>query len=142
MIMEESHLVMGSTTNQKRPKYRDRNYYKVYIFALLAFLLVTLAVQVIENYEYRSSIESERANVLQHLSTIRARLEGAINSHMLMGHGLAAVIAANPDIDQKGFEQIATGLLGKNSALRNIAGAPDRQRGGHRAGLSQPSNST
>ncbi|HEY9050164.1 MAG TPA: EAL domain-containing protein [Gammaproteobacteria bacterium] len=116
---------MGSTTNQKRPKYRDRNYYKVYIFALLAFLLVTLAVQVIENYEYRSSIESERANVLQHLSTIRARLEGAINSHMLMGHGLAAVIAANPDIDQKGFEQIATGLLGKNSALRNIAGAPD-----------------
>ncbi|MFW2374594.1 MAG: EAL domain-containing protein [Gammaproteobacteria bacterium] len=91
----------------------------------MAFLLVFLAEQIVENYEHRSAIESERVKVINYLSTIRARLEGVINSHLLMGHGLSAVIAANPDINQDGFVQIARGLLGKNSALRNIAGAPD-----------------
>lgn len=96
-----------------------------WFFALLAVLLTLAIEQVIEHFAWRSVISAEKSSVHERLSTIRARLEGVINSNLLMVHGLTAVISAQPDIDQAGFARIARGLVDDRHALRNIAGAPN-----------------
>ncbi len=56
---------------------------------------------------------------------VRAKLEGNINSNIQLVRGLVAVIATQPDIDQKRFSDIAAYLIGDHSQLRNLAGAPE-----------------
>lgn len=97
---------------------------KPWLFTLLVVLLMFLAEQLIEHYQKLAALEAEQIRVLNQLSTVRARLEGVVNANMFLTHGLTAVIAAEPDMDQEGFARIARGLVGGDSALRNIAAAP------------------
>jgi PAS domain S-box-containing protein len=99
--------------------------WKPWLFALVAALLGLAGQQTIEHYQHQQIAENERRHVYTELSQLRARLEGAITGNLLMVHGLSAVIAANPDIDQGAFARIAGGMVGETNALRNIAGAPD-----------------
>ena len=94
-------------------------------YAILAMLLVLGTEQIIEHFAHRSVLEREKTSVLENLSTISARLEGVINSNLLLVHGLTAVISAQPDLDQVGFSRIANGLVDERHALRNIAAAPN-----------------
>ena len=95
------------------------------MFALLAVILVLATEQVIEHFARRSDLAQEKNAVNYTLSTLRARLEGVVNSNLLLVHGLTAVISAQPNIGQAGFARIARGLVDERHALRNIAGAPD-----------------
>lgn len=88
-------------------------------------LPILITEQVIEHLAQSRALEQERLGVLTSLSTLRARIEGMVNANLLMVRGLAAVISANPDIDQNEFARIAQGLVDERHALRNIAGAPD-----------------
>ncbi|AFL74286.1 ATP-binding protein [Thiocystis violascens] len=88
-------------------------------------LPILVTEQVIEHFARSRALEQERLGVLTTLSTLRARIEGMVNANLLMVRGLAAVISANPDIDQNEFARIAQGLVDERHALRNIAGAPD-----------------
>ena len=47
-----------------------------------------------------------------------------INGNLSLIHGMTAVIAAQPEIDQKGFARVAQNLVDKRHALRSIDGAP------------------
>lgn len=96
-----------------------------WLFALLAVLLMFTTEQVIEHFARQSELEKDRSDVLNRLSTLRARLEGVINANLFLVHGLAAVIKNRPDIDQASFSAIAASLVDERHALRNIAGAPD-----------------
>ncbi|WP_240905607.1 PAS domain S-box protein [Thiorhodococcus mannitoliphagus] len=96
-----------------------------WLAALLAMLLVLVTEQLIERLAQGRALEQERVSVLTNLSAVRARLLGVINAHLLLVHGLTAVISAHPDIDQAEFARIAQGLVDARHALRNIAGAPD-----------------
>lgn len=95
-----------------------------WLYALLAVLLVVAGELVVEHFAYRSESELEKNSVLHRLSALRARLEGVVNANLFLVHGLTAVIAAQPDIDQIGFTAIARGLVDERHALRNIGGAP------------------
>lgn len=94
------------------------------LFALLALSLILATTAVIERLAHERDLEQERLGVLTELSTLRARIEGVINAHLLLVHGLTAVISAHPDIDQAEFSRIAQGLVDKRHALRNLAAAP------------------
>ncbi|MDP2430658.1 MAG: CHASE domain-containing protein [Pseudomonadota bacterium] len=94
-------------------------------FALLAALLVLATEQFIEHFARQRALEVEKNGVLSELSTLRARLEGVVNANLFLVHGLAAVIAARPDMDQAGFNAIARNLVDERHALRNLAAAPD-----------------
>ena len=96
-----------------------------WLSAALTTTLVLGGELMVENYQARSQRQHERAHVIDELAQIRARLEGVINANLLSIDGLAAVIAAQPDIDQEGFARIARGILSERSALRNLAAAPD-----------------
>ncbi|MCK7576011.1 MAG: CHASE domain-containing protein [Chromatiales bacterium] len=92
---------------------------------LLTVLPILAMEQLIEHFARQSSLEQERISTLNSLAILRARLEGLINSHLLLVHGLTAVISAHPQIDQDEFARIAHGLVNERHALRNIVGAPD-----------------
>lgn len=89
-------------------------------------LVVTLMAGLFAESQNRTvHHQNERANVSEQLGTVRAKLEGNINSNIQLVRGLVAVIATRPDIDQRQFGKIAAALIGEHSQLRNIAGAPD-----------------
>jgi PAS domain S-box-containing protein len=95
------------------------------LFALLAALTVFLVEQTVEHFARESAREHERLRVQDELSVIRARLEGIVNANLFLVHGLTAVVASRPDLDQAAFEEIARNLVDERHALRNIGAAPD-----------------
>lgn len=98
---------------------------RAWIFALLAALLALSTGAVVGHYAQQRELAQERSQVLHRLSTLRARLEGIVNINLSLVHGLTAVIATRPDIDQAGFAAIADGLVSEPYALRHIGAAPD-----------------
>lgn len=98
---------------------------KSWVFVLLTVLPILVMEQLIEHFARQSSLEQERIGILNRLAILRTRLEGVVNSHLLLVHGLTAVISARPEIDQDEFARIAHGLINERHALRNIVGAPD-----------------
>jgi PAS domain S-box-containing protein len=109
------------TASASRPFVASR---RAWLFAVMAALLVLATEQVIEHYAQQSELEEERGDVLNRLSTVRARLEGVVNINLSLVHGLTAVIESRPEIDQAGFAAIADGLVSERYALRNIGAAP------------------
>ncbi len=93
--------------------------------ALGLVVLVLLVVRSLDVFIRDSQQREEEVRVLNHLSQVRARLEGIVNSNLLALRGLTAVITVHPDMDQQQFERIARELVENNEALRNIAAAPD-----------------
>lgn len=91
----------------------------------VVFVLTLLASLVVVHFARQAEIESERHAVQATLATLRARLVGTVQAGLLSVHGLTAVIAAQPDMGQAGFAHIARGLVGGDSPLRNISGAPE-----------------
>lgn len=94
-------------------------------YAAAAVLLVLSVEQVFELREVRGLLHDERARVVDELSDLHGRLVNVINGNLLAIRGLVAVVSAQPDTDQALFGRIARGLVGEDSTLRSIAGAPD-----------------
>ncbi|MCX7305603.1 MAG: EAL domain-containing protein [Hyphomicrobiales bacterium] len=89
-------------------------------------LLVVAAVGLLAEYQNRGAyVERQRTEVLGHVSLIRAKLEGDINSNIQLVRGLVATLATEPFMDQRRFSALAGNLLSEKSQIRNIAGAPD-----------------
>ncbi len=99
--------------------------WKPWLFAVLAGMLGLAGEHLVERFQRERMIDHERQHVANQLAGLRTSLEGVISGHLLMVHGLSAVIAAQPDIDQAGFARIASSMIGNAHAMRNIAGAPD-----------------
>ena len=84
--------------------------------AAAAALIVFVATSVLVGSENRQFRSQERATVLSKLSTVRAKLEGYINSQLLLAESLAAYVAANPQVTQAEFARMGTVLLKKTTA--------------------------
>lgn len=70
--------------------------------------------------------DEQRARVLNQLSTLRARMEGVLNSNVQTVLGLVSVISLEPELSAKRFEILAGNLMrSANTHLRNIGAAPD-----------------
>lgn len=100
------------------------NGWRPWLLAGLCALLVFAGEQILETFEKRTLLERERSLVVGELAQIRERLDSVINGNLLAIHGLTAVIAAQPDINQDAFSRIARGLVTAQRPLRNIAAAP------------------
>ncbi|MEI6560379.1 MAG: ATP-binding protein [Rhodospirillaceae bacterium] len=89
--------------------------------AALAAFAVTMAVIVtVVGLELRSHAQSRRMEALSTLSTIRARLEGALNGTMLAAQGLVALVMIRPEITGAEFEKMAEELMSRQTRIRNI----------------------
>jgi diguanylate cyclase (GGDEF)-like protein len=66
-----------------------------------------------------------RAQVLQDVSLIRAKLEGNLGSSIQLARGLVATLSTEPNMDQARFGALASRILANDTHLRNVAAAPD-----------------
>ncbi|UJP04827.1 MAG: PAS domain S-box protein [Nitrosomonas sp.] len=66
-----------------------------------------------------------RHSVLTRLSLLRANLEGKITGNARLVQGLVASIAAEPNMSQQKFAELAQYLFNEHSQLRNISASPD-----------------
>jgi diguanylate cyclase (GGDEF)-like protein len=78
--------------------------------------------------DHQNRIVSEqalRAQVLAKINLVRAKLEGNIHGNAQLVRGLVAMVAAEPDIDQRRFGELAKRLFDGTNQLRNVVAAPD-----------------
>jgi serine phosphatase RsbU (regulator of sigma subunit) len=92
---------------------------KPYIGALVTAIAVLITGLLLEGTETRRFQEKNRADVLNEASTIRARLEAAINSRLLLVESLMLDTTINPDITQDEFALMARLLLAKYPEIRS-----------------------
>ncbi len=69
--------------------------------------------------------ELHRSQVLQDASTLRAELEGYINSTLNLTQGVVIYVANHPDLSQSDFETVAAQVIEASPYIRNIGLARD-----------------
>jgi two-component system sensor histidine kinase ChiS len=93
-----------------------------YFTASLAVVIVLALVWVLERSERERFQQQKRTDVLNQLSTVRARLETSLNKRLFLARGLVAHISTiNPDIDQKEFENLAKVIVANQPGIRSVA---------------------
>ena len=93
--------------------------------AVLALAVIVTAWALAERQQRQVFQQTQRAEVLSHVSVLRAKLEGNINSNIQLIRGLVVTLATEPDMDQARFSALAANLLHETTQVRNIAAARD-----------------
>jgi diguanylate cyclase (GGDEF)-like protein len=93
--------------------------------AALALMVIVAASIFAEVQNHGVHTTRKQAEVLNDLSLIRARLEGAINGNIQLIRGLVATIAIDPDMTLEHYASLSRQLMDANSQITNIAAAPD-----------------
>lgn len=89
--------------------------------ALVASLAAALLLAALDASE-RARIEQEqRVLVAQHLSGMRAKVEGVLTSVVSSARGLSAALMANPDLPEEARSRMLAELMLYNPNIRNIA---------------------
>lgn len=91
-----------------------------FLAVLITLLGVAAATLVLDHTEQSRLNQQVRAGVLQQLSTVRARLEGGINSRVHLGRGLVAAVSNHPDIGTVEFDNLARVLLSHQDGIRSL----------------------
>ncbi|MCG7983930.1 MAG: sensor domain-containing diguanylate cyclase [Candidatus Thiodiazotropha lotti] len=90
------------------------------VSGLLFFLVVAATAEVIAYLLEAKNQEHERSSVVKKVSTLRARLEGELNSTLHLTRGLIAYVATHPDIQEPNFSQLVSEILTQGRNIRNI----------------------
>lgn len=90
----------------------------------LSLTLIVLVSFILDRINYNRVKDAHRLQTLSEVSTYRAQLESILVSNIQLVRGLGVAVAAEPDLQQARFEQIAGPLFKTSNELRNIGGAP------------------
>ncbi|MDR3374400.1 MAG: EAL domain-containing protein [Ancalomicrobiaceae bacterium] len=90
--------------------------------ALVALLFAVVHLDLDRQAQFQDNLRSE---TFSQLRAIGSRLQANIDGNINLVHGVAAVVAAEPEIDQKHFAEIAEQIFRVKSQLRSISAAPD-----------------
>lgn len=90
----------------------------IVLFVCIAMMAAAVVIESAENSRHH---QSQKTEVLEKLSTIRARLEGALNGELLLSRSLVTVITVNGDIDQETFSRTTSTFLKSAKYIHNIA---------------------
>ena len=93
--------------------------------AVIAIIVIALLGIFADRQNRVVSAQELRTDVLAKVNLIGANLEGRINGNMQVVRGLAATIAAEPEVDQKRFSELAQDLLDADNELRSVSAAPN-----------------
>ncbi len=93
-----------------------------YLAASITVGLLLTGVGVLDYSEQQRWKQQHRANVLNEVSAIRARLEQGLNQRLFLERGLVAYISAlNSNIDPEQFDNLARVIVAKQKGIRSIA---------------------
>lgn len=91
---------------------------------LLLALAVTVAMGgatfILDRSEGKRLAQMHRIEVLNQVSAVRARLEGSIQSRLVLARGLVAFVSTHPDIDNPQFQELAKVLVAQQRGIRII----------------------
>jgi diguanylate cyclase (GGDEF)-like protein len=96
-----------------------------WLAALLSTAVCLAGVAQFDRMEEENRRQELRLVALSRLATIRARLEGSLNSILLLSHGLASVIAGDPRMSEEKFGRTVNALLSKEPLIHHISIAHD-----------------
>ena len=106
----------GKKLNRKLPRVSSSSLIAIVLIVVLAFYA---------DLQNRNAAEQAlRTTVHDHMSIIRAKLEGNINANIHLVRGLISTLKTEPDMQQDRFADLASNLFTENSQLRNVAAAP------------------
>lgn len=88
-------------------------------------VLVVAGAGLLETRFREQRASERRFELLERLGALRSRLESVIANNLSLTNGLAAFVAANPDLSQEEFAAYARNVLAREPSLRNLAAAPD-----------------
>ena len=95
------------------------------LFAALVVIFVMIVTEMVVSMNHERLVQHERAEVVEQLATVRARLEGEINSTLHLSRGMISYVATHPDLTWSDFEPLAAEIIAVGRHIRNIALAPD-----------------
>jgi len=97
---------------------------RIYWLPLLVALAVAIAMGaatfVMERAEGERLAQMHRAEVLNQVSAVRARLEGSIQSRLVLARGLIAFVSTHPDLDTTQFHELAKVLVAQQKGVRSV----------------------
>ena len=91
------------------------------VFALAVVVFVLAVTEFVASLSTGKAIDQERAKVVEQLSSIRARLEGEINSTLHLSRGMISYVATHPALTWNDFEPLATEMVTTGRHIRNLA---------------------
>ncbi|MBS4096152.1 MAG: PAS domain S-box protein [Sulfuricella sp.] len=93
--------------------------------ALLTASGILTLVFSLDRLEQENRYQMRRAEALNQLSLVRARLESSLNSRLFLGRGLIAFVIHDPEFTQEDFQHFAATLLRQQPGVRSIQLARD-----------------
>ncbi len=116
---------MADATGMRRWSRTTARMGKAALLPALIALGVVVVLGIFADRQQRVLHKQQmRAEVLNRMGVVRAKLEGNIGANLQLARGLAAIIANDPEITQERFARLAASLMVERSQLRNLAGAP------------------
>lgn len=88
---------------------------------ILTAMIFIAGSLLISMFEHRRILNYERLNSTRHISIIRGRLEGALNSRILLVKGIVTYVSLHPNISSREFQSYSKELIGDDSLIRNIS---------------------
>jgi sensor domain CHASE-containing protein len=92
--------------------------YGIPSFVFMVFVTGTILSGL---FFHLDQIKDEKTHALRTISVIRANLEGALNSRLLLGRGLVAYISVKQGISGEEFDKFAEKLVDKDPMIRNFS---------------------
>ncbi len=97
-----------------------RNHHPL-IAALASALLVALVIAFVYSAERERNREQARLAVLDRLSTVRARLEAALNARLFLTRSVAAYVATYPAITVPEFQVLGRELVKRDPVISSVS---------------------
>lgn len=100
--------------------YYFKERYAFFAWALLLALSILTGLLVVEWTENKRFQENQHRSVIEQLSTIRTRLEGELNTELLLARSIITEVVTNTDITKDRFFKIAQHFMEASNHIRNI----------------------
>ncbi len=119
-------MVITSTTGAKGKHSKgalmnnDRQLWPYILIGLSMFFIIGASTELVTHLIVSNQQERQRSSTLEHLATLRARLEGEINSTLHLTRGLIAYVATHPEVDETEFSQLSSEITSVGRNIRNI----------------------
>ena len=92
---------------------------------VLVCVLAVATTELVVWLLHQHRVEQQRSDVLHETATVRARLEGEINSTLYLTRGLIAYVATHPEVPAAEFSTLASEIISTARSIRNIGLAKD-----------------
>ncbi|GAB6051660.1 hypothetical protein JCM17960_04800 [Magnetospira thiophila] len=105
-----------------------RHGWRTYAVGILALALGSafLSVGHLLDRNQREALQSEqKVSTLKSAAILSGRIKQVLETNIALVHGMAAIIASNPELTQTDFARLGRELIDRSKIIRNLGGAPD-----------------